>query len=685
MKKYILEITVFVVGAVTMVVEIVGLGIIAPHFGTSLSVSSNLIGIILFGLAIGYFIGGMIADRMLDAKLLAHSIFFSGLYIGLGFLFRDFISDFFQVHIAGLVGSSVVAVAILFLPLNILFGMVLPYAIRLRTLGLDRAGETAGFLYALSVVGSVFGTLCAGFLLIPYLSISTILLVLALLLIVLALFIAPEKKVYASAIPLLLVVYLMLGRAPFQYTKATSQGSFSDGSVIIDLAKFKKIDDVFSQYSRIQVYEGIDEKTKKTLRLMRINKELHSGTLLDSDELVFKYARFNRLGGHFNPNAKKALLIGGGGYSYANYFLGDTPLFDTEKFWRLYGKYYGNNNTLSLPILMSSDPGKRAAARMLIYQSNDAPRGREIEGSKNFLVARNQQTGRTIIVDEADINDTGMPENNGFVHVHEVSKNGMPGKVISPNYYFSKPGNIIGHSNLIYGRNQNISIRLDRSAKDGEVLYVMLHRDNGNHRFDPVQVDGYEKIESLDVVEIDPKTTKLAAKYFHLNLQDPRLRIFHEDGRTFLNYTKDKYDIIYVDAFRSFYAVPFQLSTSEAAQKLYITLADNGVMIFNIPSALGGPMGKSFQAVYKTYKQVFPELRVYAVNDPTNQTMVQNIIMVGFKSKDTIRTTLNDDPEINEQLANLWKERLEQNVPILTDDFAPVDYYINTLIDIPTL
>ncbi|MBK7706235.1 MAG: fused MFS/spermidine synthase [Acidobacteria bacterium] len=43
-----------------------------------------------------------------------------------------------------------------------------PFAVKLRTLSLDETGSTVGRLYALSTVGSIFGTFAAGFVLIPF-------------------------------------------------------------------------------------------------------------------------------------------------------------------------------------------------------------------------------------------------------------------------------------------------------------------------------------------------------------------------------------------------------------------------------------------------------------------------------------------------------------------------------------
>jgi spermidine synthase len=61
----------------------------------------------------------------------------------------------------------------------------------------------------------------------------------------------------------------------------------------------------------------------------------------------------------------------------------------------------------------------------------------------------------------------------------------------------------------------------------------------------------------MDVVEIDPKITEIARKYFYLdklikdfNLEENgRLKLMNEDGRTYLNNNNIEYDAILNDAF----------------------------------------------------------------------------------------------------------------------------------------
>ncbi len=137
-----------------------------------------------------------------------------------------------------------------------------------------------------------------------------------------------------------------------------------------------------------------------------------------------------------------------------------------------------------------------------------------------------------------------------------------------------------------------------------------------------------------------------------------------------------------MDAFRSFYGVPWQLTTKEATEKVWGALNENGVVVANIPGALDGTYSKFFQAELATYRTVFPEVRVYATVSPYEESRVQNLILVAFKNKNTIRTTMSDDNEINQQLTHEWVGNISATTPILTDDFAPTDFYTGSFINI---
>jgi len=682
--RHRLEWTVFGVGFISMATEILGLNVIGPYFGTSLQVSSNLIGVVLLGLAIGYFLGGKIADRSPRSHILSLLLAAMSIWYALVFSFREWISGFVGSSILNIVWGSLLASLILFGVASVLFGMVLPFAVRLSTLRIAHSGEVSGKIYGFSACGSVLGTLAAGFLLAPALPFAFTLFLFSSTLALLAMLFSNSPRALFLLLPLFGILFF--STQTIEYNSGVSPHLFqTDGSVTIQKSGFKKLADVHTPYGRDQVFEGVDETTGKPVRFLRVNRELHSGTFLDSNELIFNYAKFNELGGHFNPESKKALLIGGGGYSYPKFFLGDTPLFDVEKVWRFQGGLYSNQGKVTAPFITSSDPIRRKEKPALFAASEYPSEGAEREGFLNILQAENQLPGSIMYIARADIHETGFPDAEGFVHVHEVRPDGSPGEVISPDIPVRTPGNLLGHSDLIHGANTNIEIPLDRPARENEVLYAMLHRDNENKRFDTYLIDGYSKIREMHVVEIDPEVTNLAAQFFDMNINDPRLSIFHEDGRTYINTTKEKYDIIYLDVFRNFYAIPFQLTTQEAVQKLYAMLNPGGVVVFNTPTALRGNNGKFFQAELRTYQSIFKEVHVYAVTSPREEEIVQNIILIAFKSPERIRATPNLDPAINERLTHRWRGALDEDATILTDEYAPTDYFVNEFAKLRTL
>lgn len=183
---------------------------------------------------------------------------------------------------------------------------------------------------------------------------------------------------------------------------------------------------------------------------------------------------------------------------------------------------------------------------------------------------------------------------------------------------------------------------------------------------------------TIDVVEIDPGLTDLSRKYFRLK-DDPRLTIFHEDGRTFLNRNTEKYDVIYMDAFKSYYSLPHQLTTIEAVEKMHAALTDEGVVLANIISPIEGPRAGFLQAEVKTFKEIFPQVFIIPVQYPGDGVSLQNNILVALKSSEAPATN-SEDPILNGFLNQLWKNEISTDLPILTDDFAPVDQYIMKLL-----
>ena len=172
--SWLLPVAVFTGGAVVMVLEILGTRIVGPVYGTSLFTWSALIAVTLVSLALGYWLGGRLADRHPSPSAMFLLFDAAALLVALIPLLREPV--FSLTHPMGLrSGALLSSVLLFFAPLTIL-GMVSPYAVRLAVQVVDSVGRTAGRLYAVSTAGGLAGTLLTGFYLIPTFHVRMILL-----------------------------------------------------------------------------------------------------------------------------------------------------------------------------------------------------------------------------------------------------------------------------------------------------------------------------------------------------------------------------------------------------------------------------------------------------------------------------------------------------------------------------
>ncbi len=188
MKKYSLEIVVFICGAVVMAFEIIGSRMLGPYVGTSIFVWTSIIGVILLSLSLGYFWGGRIADRRPEAKILALIILLSAIFIAVSTIIKDNLLTYLLNAIYDIRIVSVISSLLLFTVPSILLGMVSPFAARLKMKNITRSGATVGNLYAISTVGSIIGVFLSGFYLIPSFRITKILFLFSIILIITSLF-----------------------------------------------------------------------------------------------------------------------------------------------------------------------------------------------------------------------------------------------------------------------------------------------------------------------------------------------------------------------------------------------------------------------------------------------------------------------------------------------------------------
>jgi predicted membrane-bound spermidine synthase len=213
-------------GAATMALEMSASRLLAPYFGNSLPVWGLLIGLLLAYLAIGYALGGRLADRHPYASALYRIAAWSGFLIGLiPHLSRPILhlaASAFARYEAGAVLGSLLGVLALFSAPVVLLGCISPFAIRLSVESASSSGDAAGRIYALSTLGSLVGTFGAVFGLIPSVGTRRTIFVLSVsLLATAALGLAQTYRRKALPYLLLLVVIVALQFWPGGATKPT--------------------------------------------------------------------------------------------------------------------------------------------------------------------------------------------------------------------------------------------------------------------------------------------------------------------------------------------------------------------------------------------------------------------------------------------------------------------------------
>jgi len=121
----------------------------------------------------------------------------------------------------------------------------------------------------------------------------------------------------------------------------------------------------------------------------------------------------------------------------------------------------------------------------------------------------------------------------------------------------------------------------------------------------------------VDDVELDPEIVRLSLLYLpkkdRAGLEDPRVRVFYQDGRTFLQSSGDTYDLVIIDLPEPANARVNRFYTREFFALARKKLAGEGVFSFRVPSSENyiSPERLRFLAtLYRTLNLVFPEVKV---------------------------------------------------------------------------
>jgi spermidine synthase len=190
---------------------------------------------------------------------------------------------------------------------------------------------------------------------------------------------------------------------------------------------------------------------------------------------------------------------------------------------------------------------------------------------------------------------------------------------------------------------------------------------------------------TVDVAEIDPEVIRVAEQYFGVDATNPRLHIYNQDGRIFLQQTKGKYDSVILDAYSKSY-VPFHLMTEEFFRLLANHLTTNGTVVSNLIAQSSGSSSELLAAEINTMQTVFPNVYTFATEGPDHPS-VQNMIVLASLSVNHLTepdfarlATAQKTPatQVTNDVSNYFV-MATRNAPILTDNYAPVETLLNPM------
>lgn len=139
--------------------------LLSPVFGSSLYIWTSIIGITLFSLTLGYFLGGVLSSK--KEKLIILNVLFSvsAIYaILMPVISQLFFTRFLETDLFS--GCIVMASVLLSCPL-ICLGATTPVIIQFYNQDILSSGKIAGRFYAVSTIGGVFTIFLLGFYIIP--------------------------------------------------------------------------------------------------------------------------------------------------------------------------------------------------------------------------------------------------------------------------------------------------------------------------------------------------------------------------------------------------------------------------------------------------------------------------------------------------------------------------------------
>lgn len=208
---FIIYLIAFFSGLAVMGIELSATRLIAPYFGASLFVWTNVIGVILGALSLGYYLGGKFSERFPDLKFLLNIILLAGILSAIIPFAAKPVALNFILEISKLPANSVIflgsffLVSVLFFLPIMLLGMASPFLIKIVSLGRQDIGNISGRIFAVSTLGSIVGAFLPALVFIPFIGTKFTILIFASVLVLLGLI-----RFSSYLVPVIVIVIVVL-------------------------------------------------------------------------------------------------------------------------------------------------------------------------------------------------------------------------------------------------------------------------------------------------------------------------------------------------------------------------------------------------------------------------------------------------------------------------------------------
>jgi spermidine synthase len=331
---------VFVSGAVLLGLEIAASRVLAPFFGNSLFVWGALIGVVLSGLALGYWAGGALADRLPATQLLLTVMGIGALLVLVVPLADGPVLEAVVSWDPGPRANPLVAAVILFGPPSVVFAGVTPIAVRLLARSVASAGRTAGRLFAVSTAGSIVGTFATAFFLVPEFGTNQLLALSAAVLLVAVVLVALVERLPLAAVVAAAAAAgagvasftlapgeerRLTGVAAQNWSPVYRSRDEAFGEVDHSAAGFEVVFQKDTSYHRLAVVDDQDS------RYLRFDNSFQSGMVIGRPfQTRFDYTDYFDLALAYRPSARDVLFVGLGGGSAPKRLWRDFPRLDLQ-------------------------------------------------------------------------------------------------------------------------------------------------------------------------------------------------------------------------------------------------------------------------------------------------------------------------------------------------------------------